>query len=332
MSGSRTEALHDAAEGIDERPLTEVAALLAEGQIAAARSLLGSLYSTVNGAGAMARTIRKGGMLHYVAAGSSGLMAAVDALEPGGTFSIPADQLRIHMAGGMPASVEMPGATEDDVTSGRESMSGASSRDTVIAVSVSGTTPYTLAAILSHPRLRIAALYRSAVFIPTILSFVIVGFAWKLMEIIPLTETRCVADPADFRGHGGGQPQRPSPCRCAYPGRLAMSSRISGRQRRDLVAQSRVEDRRKIRPSGCRQHSTFRSFSLRYNPLWFPLILAPAEATKTLTLGSQVFIGQFVTNWNAVLSALSMAILPVLVPNVIFSRQLIRRITSGAVK
>ena len=69
-----------------------------------------------------------------------------------------------------------------------------------------------------------------------------------------------------------------------------------------------------------------------WNDLWFPLILAPAEETKTLTLGSQVFIGQFVTDWNAVLSALSMAILPVLVLYVIFSRQLIRGITSGAVK
>jgi raffinose/stachyose/melibiose transport system permease protein len=38
-----------------------------------------------------------------------------------------------------------------------------------------------LAAVLSHPRLRFAALYRSAIFIPTILSFVIVGFAWKLI-------------------------------------------------------------------------------------------------------------------------------------------------------
>lgn len=69
-----------------------------------------------------------------------------------------------------------------------------------------------------------------------------------------------------------------------------------------------------------------------WNDLWFPLILAPAEEVKTLTLGSQVFIGQFVTDWNAVLSALSLAILPVLALYVVFSRQLIRGITSGAVK
>lgn len=69
-----------------------------------------------------------------------------------------------------------------------------------------------------------------------------------------------------------------------------------------------------------------------WNDLWFPLILAPSEATKTVTLGSQLFIGQFVTNWNAVLSALSLAMFPILILYVIFSRQLIRGITAGAVK
>jgi raffinose/stachyose/melibiose transport system permease protein len=69
-----------------------------------------------------------------------------------------------------------------------------------------------------------------------------------------------------------------------------------------------------------------------WNDLWFPLILAPSEGTKTVTLGAQIFIGQFVTNWNAVLAALSLAILPVLILYLVFSRQLIRGITSGAVK
>ncbi len=38
-----------------------------------------------------------------------------------------------------------------------------------------------LAALLSAPRLRFASFYRSAIFVPTILSFVIVGFVWKLI-------------------------------------------------------------------------------------------------------------------------------------------------------
>jgi raffinose/stachyose/melibiose transport system permease protein len=38
-----------------------------------------------------------------------------------------------------------------------------------------------LAAILSIPKLRFAAFYRTAIFLPTLLSFVIVGFIWKLI-------------------------------------------------------------------------------------------------------------------------------------------------------
>lgn len=38
-----------------------------------------------------------------------------------------------------------------------------------------------LAALLSSPRLRLRGFYRTAIFVPTILSFVIVGFVWKLI-------------------------------------------------------------------------------------------------------------------------------------------------------
>ena len=38
-----------------------------------------------------------------------------------------------------------------------------------------------LAALLSNPRLRLRGFYRTAIFVPTILSFVIVGFVWKLL-------------------------------------------------------------------------------------------------------------------------------------------------------
>jgi raffinose/stachyose/melibiose transport system permease protein len=69
-----------------------------------------------------------------------------------------------------------------------------------------------------------------------------------------------------------------------------------------------------------------------WNDLWFPLILAPSEATQTITLGVQQFIGQYATDWNAVLAALTLAVLPVLGLYALFSRQLIRGITAGAVK
>ena len=69
-----------------------------------------------------------------------------------------------------------------------------------------------------------------------------------------------------------------------------------------------------------------------WNDLWFPLILTSSDSTHTITLGVQQFLGQYITDWNSVLAALSMAILPVVAIYVIFSRQLIAGLTAGAVK
>ena len=69
-----------------------------------------------------------------------------------------------------------------------------------------------------------------------------------------------------------------------------------------------------------------------WNDLWFPLILTSSESTHTITLGVQQFLGQYITDWNSVLAALSLAILPVVVIYVLFSRQLISGLTAGAVK
>jgi raffinose/stachyose/melibiose transport system permease protein len=69
-----------------------------------------------------------------------------------------------------------------------------------------------------------------------------------------------------------------------------------------------------------------------WNDLWFPLILAPGEKTKTVTLGVQQFLGQFVSDWNAVLSSLTLAMIPILIIYILFSRQIIRGLTAGAVK
>jgi raffinose/stachyose/melibiose transport system permease protein len=69
-----------------------------------------------------------------------------------------------------------------------------------------------------------------------------------------------------------------------------------------------------------------------WNDLWFPLILAPGEATKTVTLGSQLFIGQFISDWNAILASLTLAMVPVLAAYMLASRSLIRGLTAGTFK
>jgi raffinose/stachyose/melibiose transport system permease protein len=69
-----------------------------------------------------------------------------------------------------------------------------------------------------------------------------------------------------------------------------------------------------------------------WNDLWWPLILAPGRSTATLTLGTQQFLGQFVSDWNAVLAALTIAIIPMLALYLAFNRQFIRGLMGGALK
>lgn len=69
-----------------------------------------------------------------------------------------------------------------------------------------------------------------------------------------------------------------------------------------------------------------------WNDLWFPLIVSPSSRTATITLGVQQFLGQFVSDWNAVLSSLSMAMVPIIILYLVFSKQMVKSITAGAVK
>jgi raffinose/stachyose/melibiose transport system permease protein len=69
-----------------------------------------------------------------------------------------------------------------------------------------------------------------------------------------------------------------------------------------------------------------------WNDLWFPLIVSSSERTKTVILGAQQFLGQYINDWNAVLAVLTLAVLPAIALYVVFSRQLIRGLTQGAVK
>ena len=141
-----TEQLHEKAIGLDTRPLGEAASILLDAQAAAAAVAATASESIAAAAKLMASTLHRGGTVYYVAAGSSGLMAAADAQELGGTFAIPAEQLRIVMAGGLPTGVEMPGDTEDATDEAVRALADISSNDVIIAVSASGTTPFTLKA------------------------------------------------------------------------------------------------------------------------------------------------------------------------------------------
>ncbi|MBB3562764.1 raffinose/stachyose/melibiose transport system permease protein [Rhizobium sp. BK512] len=69
-----------------------------------------------------------------------------------------------------------------------------------------------------------------------------------------------------------------------------------------------------------------------WNDLWFPLILAPGKANQTVTLGVQQFVGQFLSDYPALLAALTLGVVPLVALYVIFSRQFIRGLSQGVGK
>lgn len=125
-------------------PLKALDAMLA-GHLGAAQAVATALPQIDAAARLVAQTIRQGGTLHYAAAGSSGLMALADGCELPGTFRIPQEQIRIAMAGGVPADGRMPGDTEDDTVAATAVAAAFGAGDIAIVLSASGTTPYACA-------------------------------------------------------------------------------------------------------------------------------------------------------------------------------------------
>jgi len=66
-----------------------------------------------------------------------------------------------------------------------------------------------------------------------------------------------------------------------------------------------------------------------WNDLWFPLILAPSKQNQTVTLGVQQFVGQFQSDYPALLAALTLGALPLIVLFTVFSRQFIQGLSAG---
>jgi len=98
---------------------------------------------------AIAERLSKGGRLHYFGAGSSGRVGFADAAELPPTFSVPADIIVAHIAGGEQALTRAVEAAEDDAAAGTRDVQAAriGARDAVIGISASGAAPYVVAAV-----------------------------------------------------------------------------------------------------------------------------------------------------------------------------------------
>ncbi|TIS62531.1 MAG: N-acetylmuramic acid 6-phosphate etherase [Mesorhizobium sp.] len=149
MAETRTEAIHQNAEGLDVQAPDTILSFLANAQIEAAKAVHGAIPAIAEAAELIATQLKSGGKLAYAAAGSSGLMAVADALELPGTFGIARDRIIILIAGGDEAFRTLAGGPEDDTEEAAAAVANADigKGDCLIAVSASGSTPYAVQAI-----------------------------------------------------------------------------------------------------------------------------------------------------------------------------------------
>jgi N-acetylmuramic acid 6-phosphate etherase len=115
--------------------------------VAACLPALSALASTVSAAVRRLGTAQ--GRLVYVGAGSSGVIATLDALDLGDTFNWPDDRLLILLAGGLDLTRGLAAHLEDDEGRGRQRVRehGIDANDVVIGVSASGTIAFTVGII-----------------------------------------------------------------------------------------------------------------------------------------------------------------------------------------
>jgi N-acetylmuramic acid 6-phosphate etherase len=99
--------------------------------------------------GLMARSLRAGGRLFYVGAGTSGRLGVLDASECPPTFGTDPEQVQAIMAGGREALWSPKEGGEDDAGAGANAVvfRGVRQGDVVVGIAASGRTPFVWGAL-----------------------------------------------------------------------------------------------------------------------------------------------------------------------------------------
>ena len=125
-----------------------------DGQFAAVAAVRGARLAIENAAKSMETRLRYRGRIIYVGAGTSGRLAAQDGAELMPTFSWPRERLVLILAGGAAALTQSIEGAEDLADEGHRLIQEhkADSKDVLIGVAASGTTPFTVACLREAKR------------------------------------------------------------------------------------------------------------------------------------------------------------------------------------
>jgi N-acetylmuramic acid 6-phosphate etherase len=144
-----TERPNEASIGFDTKSALDIARIINHEDARVAAAVKKALPEIALVIDTVARSLRDGGRLIYIGAGSSGRIAALDSQECPSTFSTIPAQVQYLMAGGPKALASASDVNEDSPEIGQRDIARRrpTRKDIVIGVSASGRTPYVVGAV-----------------------------------------------------------------------------------------------------------------------------------------------------------------------------------------
>lgn len=140
-----TEKTGPASKGIEDKPLAEALRLMLSEERSVAGVVEKALKDIEKAVESAVATIKDGGRVFYIGAGTSGRLGVLDASEIMPTFGT--NPFRAIMAGGMRAVHKAAEGAEDDIKAGIKAASKIKARDMAVGISASGKTAFVLSAL-----------------------------------------------------------------------------------------------------------------------------------------------------------------------------------------
>lgn len=144
-----TESANEKSSGIDQRPTSEILKIINDEDKKVARAVEKALPEIEQAVELLVKTVKNKGRIFYIGAGTSGRLGIVDAAECPPTFGVSCEMFQGIIAGGKSAVFKAREFCEDKERMGASDLARRNfkSKDAVVGLSCSGSTPYVLGAL-----------------------------------------------------------------------------------------------------------------------------------------------------------------------------------------
>jgi N-acetylmuramic acid 6-phosphate etherase len=144
-----TEKANRASTDLDSKTALEIARIINNEDAKVAPAVRRALPQIAQAIELIAGALAQGGRLIYAGTGTSGRIAALDAVECPPTFDVDPKMIQFIIAGGPKALAQAVEADEDSTKLGRKMIAKKrpTEKDVVVGIAASGRTPFTVAAV-----------------------------------------------------------------------------------------------------------------------------------------------------------------------------------------